>query len=83
MAYAPPLAALAGALLIAWMGDAATGRRGYFGASLAALTGAACGAFLALRVFAIGQPEDWSWLAWSLIGSAGLLLIYTLFRSKR
>ena len=44
MAYAPPLAALAGALIIAWMGDAATGRRGYFGASLVALTGAACGA---------------------------------------
>lgn len=83
MDYAPTLTALVAALAIAGIGDAMSGRRGYFGASLVALTGAACGAFLALRVFSLALPEDWSWVLWSVGGAVLLLALYALFRSKR
>lgn len=83
MPYADIAIAALGVLLIAWIADQLTGRRGYGGAVLVAGVGAACGWFLVVRVFALATMDGWSWVAWSLAGAALGLLAYTLLRSKR
>jgi ribose/xylose/arabinose/galactoside ABC-type transport system permease subunit len=60
-----------------------TGRRSLSGSLLVASVSAGCGAFLALRVFAVAQVTDWMWLVWALIGALIGLVSYYLFRSKR
>lgn len=83
MQYADIVIAILGVLALAWGSDQVSGRRGFGGAILVAGVGAACGAFLAIRVFATTALGDWLWVAWALVASAASLLAYTLFRSKR
>lgn len=71
------------ALALAWAADQLSGRRGVGIASLVALTGAACGAFLALRVFDVAPLESWGWAVWSWVGAIAALVAFLLFRSKR
>ena len=81
--YADIIIAVLGVLTIAWIADQWAGRRGFGGASLVSGVGAACGWFLAVRVFAFYTMDDWQWVGWAL-GGAGLALgTFYLFRSKR
>lgn len=57
MQYADIAAAVAGGLLLAWIADLLTGRRGFGGTSLVSGIGLACGWFLAVRVFAVSTME--------------------------
>jgi uncharacterized membrane protein YeaQ/YmgE (transglycosylase-associated protein family) len=75
--------AVVGAFALAWIADQLGGRRGLFGASLVAATGAVCGWFLAVRVFAVGTMDDWAWVGWALGGAAVCLLAYHLARNTR
>jgi len=59
--------AIIGAVALAWIADLLTGRRGIGAVILVALVSAACGAFLAIRVFAVAALTDWEWLLWSLV----------------
>lgn len=68
---------------IAWAADQLAGRRGVGIATLVALTGAGCGAFLAVRVFAVAPLESWGWTLWSWVGAVVALIGFFLFRSKR
>lgn len=83
MQYADIAIAVIGVLGLAWGWDLVSGRRGFGGAALVAGVGAACGAFLAIRVFGISALGDWLWVAWALGASAFTMLAYTLYRSKR
>ncbi|MBB5745524.1 transglycosylase [Brevundimonas variabilis] len=83
MEYADIAIAVLGVLGLASIWDLLSGRRGYGGAVLVAGVGAACGAFLVIRVFGISTLGDWLWVAWAMVASAFTLLAYTLFRSKR
>lgn len=83
MQYADIAIAILGVLALAWSSDLLSGRRGFGGAILVAAVGAACGAFLAIRVFAVATLGDWPWVVWALGASALTLAAYTLFRSKR
>ncbi len=83
MQYADIAIAVLGVLGLASILDLLSGRRGFGGAILVAAVGAACGAFLAIRVFGVSALGDWLWVAWALVASAVTLLAYTLFRSKR
>ncbi|MGA0545677.1 transglycosylase [Brevundimonas sp. VNH65] len=81
--YADIAVAVAGALAIAWIADLLTGRRGYIATLLVSGTGAACGWFLATRVFAVATMDDWVWVAWAFAASVLSLIGYFLFRNKR
>lgn len=81
--YADIAVAVVGALALAWIADLLTGRRGLGGTILVAAMGAACGAFLAIRVFGVATLSDWIWIVWSMIAAAVCLVAYFLFRSKR
>ena len=83
MQYADIAIAILGVLALAWASDMLSGRRGFGGAILVASVGAACGAFLAIRVFAVATLGDWPWVIWALAACALTLVAYTLFRSKR
>ena len=83
MQYADIAIAALGVLAIAWIADQLAGRRGFGGASLVAGVGAACGWFLAIRVFAIAGMGDWIWVVWALGGAVLALGAFYLFRSKR
>jgi uncharacterized membrane protein YeaQ/YmgE (transglycosylase-associated protein family) len=75
--------AIAGALALGWVADLLTGGRGIARTLLASLTGAACGWFLAIRVFAAPTPDDLGWVVWAMAGSVIVLLVYLLTRNKR
>lgn len=77
-----PVAVL-GAFVLAWIADLLGGRRGLFAAGLVSATGAVCGWFLAVRVFAAGTMDDWIWVGWALAGSALCLIVYYLARNTR
>ena len=81
--YADIAVALAGAFVLAWVADLLTGRRGLFAASLVAFTGAACGWFLAVRVFGASTMDEFRWVLWSGAGSILGLVTYYLFRNTR
>ena len=81
--YADILIAVVGVFALAWIADLLTGRRGLFAASLVAFTGAACGWFLAVRVFGASTMDDFGWVLWSGVGAVLALVAYYLFRSKR
>lgn len=83
MIYAPTAVAVMGALILGWIADLMTGRRGFGGTGLVAVVGAACGWFLAQRVFAIAAIQDWRWVGWALAGSVLSLAVFLIFRSKR
>ena len=83
MQYADIAAAIAGGLLLAWIADLLTGRRGFVGTSLVSGVGLACGWFLATRVFSVATMQDWLWVAWATAGSVLSLIGYFLFRNKR
>lgn len=83
MEYADIAVAGLGVLAIAWIADQLVGRRGFGGAVLVACVGAACGWFLAVRVFGVATMGDWLWVVWSLGGAALCLVAFYLFRSKR
>lgn len=83
MQYVEIAMAVAGALALAWIADLLTGRRGLGGTALVALVCAACGAFLAVRVFAVAVLTDWQWLPWSMVAAVIGLVAFFLFRSKR
>ena len=76
-------AAVVGALAIAWIADMLAGRRGLGGAILVAGVGAACAAFLAIRVFGVATLDSWLWVIWSLAGAALSMGAFYLFRNKR
>ncbi len=75
--------AVLGAFALAWLADLVTGRRGLFATSLVSAVAAVCGWFLAVRVFAVGTMDGWTWVLWSLAASALALGGFFLFRSKR
>jgi hypothetical protein len=75
--------AVLGAFALAWLADLVSGRRGLFAASLVSAVAAVAGWFLAIRVFAVGTMDDWTWVLWSLAASALALGGFFLFRSKR
>ncbi len=81
--YLDVVAAVIGAVALAWIADLMTGRRGLFATLLVSGTGAVCGWFLAVRVFAVAVTGDWKWLMWSMLGSAICLAAFFVFRSKR
>ena len=81
--YADIGAALLGGLLLAWVADLLTGRRGFGGASLVSGVGLACGWVLAVRVFAVSTLDSWVWVPWALTGSVVCLATFFLFRNKR
>jgi hypothetical protein len=81
--YAEIIIAILGVLALAAAADQMTGKRGFGGTSLVAAVGAACGAFLAVRVFGVSTIEQWPWVIWALIASAACLVAFLLFRSKR
>jgi hypothetical protein len=81
--YADIVVAVAGAFVLAWVVDLLTGRRGLFAASLVALTGAACGWFLAVRVFGASTMDEFDWVLWSGAGTVLGLITYYLFRNTR
>lgn len=83
MEYADIAGAVAGALVVAWIADLLTGRRGYVATLLVSGVGAVCGWFLATRVFAVATMQDWLWVGWALTGSVFSLVGYFLFRNKR
>ena len=83
MQYADIAAAVAGGLLLAWIADLLTGRRGFGGTSLVSGIGLACGSFLAVRVFAVSTMDSWVWVPWALVGSGICLVAFFLFRNKR
>ena len=83
MQYADLALAALGAFALAWITDLLTGRRGLGAASLVAAVGAACGCFLAIRVFAVATLADWIWVVWALAGATLCLAAYVLFRNKR
>ena len=76
-------AAVAGGLLLAWIADLLTGRRGLGGTALVSGVGLLCGWFLAVRVLAVSTMDSWTWIPWSLAGSVICLVAFFLFRSKR
>ena len=75
--------AVVGALVLAWIADLLTGRRGLGGTILVAAVVAGCGAFLAIRVFAVATLGDWIWTVWSMVAAVVCLVAFFLFRSKR
>jgi hypothetical protein len=81
--YAEIIVAVLGAFALAWLADLVTGRRGLFATSLVSGVAAVCGWFLAIRVFAVGTMDGWTWVLWSLAASALALGGFFLFRSKR
>ncbi|MEN5168530.1 transglycosylase [Brevundimonas pondensis] len=81
--YADIAIAIVGALVLAWIADLLTGRRGLGGTILVAAVGAGCGAFLAIRVFAVATLDDWTWVVWSMVAAVICLVAFFLFRSKR
>ena len=83
MPYIEIAIAVVGARALAWIADLLTGRRGIGAVILVAMVSAACGAFLAIRVFAIATLADWAWLPWSMAASVIGLVAFFLFRSKR
>lgn len=83
MQYLDIVAAVAGGLLLAWIADLLTGRRGLGGTALVSGVGLVCGWFLAVRVFAVSTMDSWVWIPWSLIGSVVCLVAFFLFRGKR
>ncbi|RZJ19310.1 MAG: transglycosylase [Brevundimonas sp.] len=83
MQYTEILIALVGVVILAVIADQLSGRRGVAATLLVSGVGAACGAFLAIRVFAISTLEDWTWLLWALVASVICLVAYFLFRNKR
>jgi hypothetical protein len=81
--YVEIVIAVLGAFALAWLADLATGRRGLFATSLVSAVAAIAGWFLAIRVFAVGTMDQWTWVLWSLAGSVLALGGFFLFRSKR
>jgi hypothetical protein len=75
--------AILAVLALAWAADQITGRRGLFGASLVSATGAACGWFLAVRVFGAATMDELGWTLWSGAGSVLSLFTFYLFRNTR
>ena len=75
--------AVAGVLALGWIADLLTGGRGIARTLLASLTGAMCGWFLAVRVFAAYTMDDMGWVVWAMAGSVLVLLVYFLTRNKR
>lgn len=75
--------AVAGVFALGWIADSLTGRRGLFGASLVSATGAACGWFLAVRVFGTVSMDDLGWTALSGVGAVVSLGLFYLFRNTR
>lgn len=83
MPYLEILTTLVGVAILGWAGDLVSGRRALPAMIVVALTGAICGAFLALRVFAVVNYDSWIWPMWSFAGAAVSMLVYFLFRNKR
>ncbi len=83
MQYADIVIAVIGALILAWLADLFTGRRGLFATSLVSGTAAIAGWFLAVRVFAVSTTGQFAWILWSMVASAVALVAFFLFRSKR
>jgi len=81
--YADIAIAVVGSLVLAWIADLLTGRRGLGGTILVAAVGAGSGAFLAMRVFAVATLGDWIWVVWSMVAAVICLVAFFLFRSKR
>lgn len=76
-------AATGGVLFLGLVAHSLAGRRSLSGCLLVASISAACGAFLAIRVFGAAVLTDWDWLAWAGVASVVGLGTYFLFRSKR
>ncbi|WP_297803977.1 transglycosylase [uncultured Brevundimonas sp.] len=69
--------------ILALIADFLAGRRELPAFFVVAYTGAAAGAFLAVRVFAIATYDSWIWPIWAAVGAVAGLILYFLFRKKR
>lgn len=83
MDHADIAAAAAITLVLAWIADLASGRRGIVKHLLVSGVGAACGAFLGVRVFAVATMDAWPWVGSAAAGAAIALLVFLMTRSKR
>ena len=83
MQYAEIVVAVAGGVLLAWIADLATGRRGFGGTALVSGVGLVCGWFLAVRVFGVSTMDEFGWVLWSGAGTVLGLVTYYLFRNTR
>ncbi len=83
MQHLDVIVALLAVVALAVVADQLAGRRSLDQALLAGGVGAVCGAFLHVRVFALGSMDGWSWVGWSLIGAILCLVAHFLFRGKR
>ena len=83
MPYIELLATVLGVVALAWLADFISGRRALPAMIIVGLSGAAAGAFLALRVFSIANYDSWLWPLWSTIGAVASMVLYFMFRNKR
>lgn len=83
MQYLEIVIAVSGAVALAWIANMIASRRELGPAVLVALVSAACGAFLAIRVFAVAELADWKWLPWAFAAVVLGLIAFFLFRRKR
>lgn len=83
MQYLEIVIAAAGAVALAWVANLLASRRELGPTVLVALVSAACGAFLAIRVFAVAELADWKWLPWAFVAVVLGLIAFFLFRRKR
>ena len=83
MPYVEMAVTVIAALALAWLADIVTGRRDLPGFIIVALTGAAGGAFLALRVFAVSTLDSWLWPIGAAVGAVAAIVLYFLFRKQR
>ncbi|MHC3126556.1 hypothetical protein OB03_04275 [Brevundimonas sp. GN22] len=83
MPYIEMAATAVVAVALAWLADIVTGRRDLPGFIVVALTGAAGGAFLTLRVFALSTIDSWLWPMGAAIGAVAAIVLYFLFRKQR
>jgi len=83
MPYIEMAATAVVAVALAWLADIVTGRRDLPGFIVVALTGAAGGAFLTLRVFALSTIDSWLWHMGAAIGTVAAIVLYFLFRKQR
>lgn len=68
---------------LAFLADLLAGRREMPAFFIVAYTGAICGVFLVLRVFALVTLDSWIWPVWAAGGAIVGLLLYFIFRKKR
>jgi len=81
--YLDVLIAVLASVALAWGADLMTGRRGLFATLLVSGTGAVCGRFLAVRVFAVAVTGIAEVLMWTTPGTVHCPAPPFVFRAQR